>query len=67
MAMLTSLLTEGDEAHVPVTLCLDVGHQCVPGTSGQDRDPYAWLEQLGSAASRCARPPPARMTLAQPG
>jgi D-erythrulose 1-phosphate 3-epimerase len=51
MRMLSSLLTEGDEAHVPVTLCLDVGHQCVPGTSGQDRDPYAWLEQMGAAAT----------------
>ena len=50
MEMFSSLLTEGDEAHVPVTLCLDVGHQCVPGTSGQDRDPYAWLERLGARA-----------------
>ena len=47
LAMMSSLLTRGDKAHVPVTLCLDVGHQCVPGTSGDDRDPYAWLEQLG--------------------
>ena len=50
LEMMSSLLTDGDEAHVPVTLCLDVGHQCVPGTSGDDRDPYAWLEQLGSRA-----------------
>ena len=48
--MMSSLLTGGDEAHVPVTLCLDVGHQCVPGTSGDDRDPYAWLERLGRRA-----------------
>jgi D-erythrulose 1-phosphate 3-epimerase len=48
LQMLSSLLTDGDEAHVPITLCLDVGHQCVPGTTGQDRDPYAWLEQLGA-------------------
>src|SRR5213078_3024905 len=48
--MMSSLLTVGDEAHVPVTLCLDVGHQCVPGTSGDDRDPYAWLERLGARA-----------------
>jgi hypothetical protein len=26
------------------------GHQCVPGTSGDDRDPYAWLERLGARA-----------------
>jgi D-erythrulose 1-phosphate 3-epimerase len=50
MAMITSLLTGGDQAHVPVMLCLDVGHQCVPGTAGADRDPYAWLERLGARA-----------------
>ena len=44
------LLTAGDDAHVPIRLCLDVGHQCVPGTSGEERDPYAWLERLGSSA-----------------
>ena len=42
------LLTNGDASHVPITLCLDVGHQCVPGTSGAERDPYAWLERLGA-------------------
>lgn len=50
MAMIASLLTDGDQAHVPVLLCLDVGHQCVPGTAGADRDPYAWLECLGARA-----------------
>jgi D-erythrulose 1-phosphate 3-epimerase len=50
MAMITSLLTGGDQAHVPVMLCLDVGHQCVPGVTGADRDPYAWLERLGARA-----------------
>jgi sugar phosphate isomerase/epimerase len=44
------LLTPGDDRHVPVALCLDVGHQCVPGTSGPERDPYAWLERMGSRA-----------------
>lgn len=48
LPMMASLLTEGDETHVPISLCLDVGHQCVPGTSGPDRDPYAWLERLGA-------------------
>ncbi len=47
IAGLSDLLTEGDETRVPVRLCLDVGHQCVPGTSGQDRDPYAWLAHFG--------------------
>jgi len=50
MAMIASLLTDGDRSHVPIMLCLDVGHQCVPGTSGADRDPYAWLERLGARA-----------------
>jgi sugar phosphate isomerase/epimerase len=50
MAMLRDLLTEGDASHVPVRLCLDVGHMCVPGTSGDDRDPYAWLRTMGPLA-----------------
>jgi len=45
-----SLLTPGDDQHVPVVACLDVGHQCVPGSSGDDADPYAWLERLGAFA-----------------
>ena len=47
IAGLQALLTDGDADRVPVRLCLDVGHQCVPGTSGADRDPYAWLERFG--------------------
>jgi sugar phosphate isomerase/epimerase len=54
LAMLSSLLTDGDRTHVPVQLCLDVGHQCVPGTAGEDRDPYAWLERLGLARPSCS-------------
>ena len=34
----------------PIRLCLDVGHMCVPGTSGADRDPYAWLRAFGPVA-----------------
>lgn len=45
-----SLLTNGDVGHVPIVLCLDVGHQCVPGATGADTDPYAWLTKLGSLA-----------------
>jgi len=45
-----SLLTPGDDQHVPVVACLDVGHQCVPGSSGADADPYAWLVRLGASA-----------------
>jgi sugar phosphate isomerase/epimerase len=47
IAGLETLLTEGDATHAPVRLCLDVGHQCVPGTTGPDRDPYAWLAHFG--------------------
>ena len=47
IADVENLLTGGDAGHVPIRLCLDVGHQCVPGTTGADRDPYAWLEHFG--------------------
>jgi len=50
MATIRDLLTEGDAAHVPIRLALDVGHMCVSGTVGADRDPYAWLRELGTAA-----------------
>jgi sugar phosphate isomerase/epimerase len=50
MAGVRALLTAGDAAHVPIRLCLDVGHMCVPGTVGDDRDPYAWARALGSVA-----------------
>lgn len=50
MAMIGELLSDGDAGRVPIRLCLDVGHMCVPGTSGPDRDPYAWLRALGRSA-----------------
>ena len=50
MAMIRELLDEGGEGRSPIRLCLDVGHMCVPGTSRPDRDPYAWLRELGSSA-----------------
>ena len=50
VAMIRELLDDGDDARVPIRLCLDVGHMCVPGTSGDDRDPYAWLRLLGRSA-----------------
>jgi hypothetical protein len=50
MAMIGDLLTPGDDLRVPVRLCLDVGHMCAPGTAGKDRDPYAWLRELGRSA-----------------
>ena len=51
MSMIRELLRAGDDSHVPVRLCLDVGHMCTPGTSGADRDPYAWLRELGGDAA----------------
>jgi sugar phosphate isomerase/epimerase len=46
IAMIRELATDGDAGHVPVRLCLDTGHMCVVGTSGDDRDPYAWLRSM---------------------
>ncbi len=48
MEQVADLLTAGDARHVPVGLCVDLGHMCVPGTSGPDRDPYAWLARFGA-------------------
>ena len=50
MAMVRDLLVEPDSRHAAVRLALDVGHMCVSGTSGADRDPYTWLRDLGRAA-----------------
>jgi D-erythrulose 1-phosphate 3-epimerase len=50
MAMVRDLLSEGDDTHAAVSLALDVGHMCVPGTAGDDRDPYAWLREFGRSA-----------------
>jgi len=50
MAMIRELLTVGDADRVPIQLSLDVGHMCATGTSGPDRDPYAWLRELGPYA-----------------
>jgi sugar phosphate isomerase/epimerase len=44
------LLSPGDARHTPIRLCLDVGHQCVAGTTGDDRSPYAWLRRFGADA-----------------
>ena len=48
MAQIEDLLTDGDADHAPWRLCLDVGHHVVPGTAGEERDPYAWLRRFGS-------------------
>ena len=45
-----ALLAPAGDGRAAVALCLDVGHQCVVGTSGDDRDPYAWLRRLGASA-----------------
>ena len=51
MAQVADLLTAGEAGRVPIRLCLDVGHQCVPGTEGAERDPYAWLQRMGADSS----------------
>jgi sugar phosphate isomerase/epimerase len=50
MAMIRDLLRPATADRAAIRLCLDVGHMCVPGTSGPDRDPYAWLRLLGRDA-----------------
>ena len=50
MAMVADLLTNGENGHVPIRACIDVGHMCVAGTQGEERDPYAWLRHLGAHA-----------------
>jgi sugar phosphate isomerase/epimerase len=50
MDQLRQLMSDGDAEHAPVRLCLDLGHQCAPGLSAADRDPYAWLREMGRAA-----------------
>ena len=50
MAMIRDLLRPATSDRAAIGLCLDVGHMCVPGTAGDDRDPYAWLRLLGPAA-----------------
>jgi D-erythrulose 1-phosphate 3-epimerase len=50
MAGVASLLAPAGEGRAAVALCLDVGHQCVAGTAGEERDPYAWLRALGARA-----------------
>jgi sugar phosphate isomerase/epimerase len=50
MAEVTRLLTLSDTRHVPLEICLDIGHMCVPGTRGAERDPYAWLRSFSPRA-----------------
>jgi len=50
MAGIEALLDPGDAWRVPIQLCLDVGHHCVPGTSGAERDPYEWARRMGHLA-----------------
>ena len=51
MPDIRALIRAGDETHAAVALCLDIGHQCVPGATGDEADPYAWLALLGRQAS----------------
>lgn len=51
LAQLRDLVREPQNKLAAVRVCLDVGHQCVPGTSGAERDPYHWLRELGTVAA----------------
>lgn len=51
MSDFDDLLAAGTDGRAAITLCLDVGHQCVPGTTGDEADPYAWLTALGRQAT----------------
>lgn len=54
MTMIRDIVTDGEpgrDGAVPIRLCLDVGHMCVPGTSGAERDPYAWLREMAPLAT----------------
>jgi D-erythrulose 1-phosphate 3-epimerase len=51
MSEIESLMSEASDERAAVSLCLDVGHQCVPGASGDEADPYAWLRLMGRRAS----------------
>ena len=50
IAQLETLLRPAEPGRAAIALCLDVGHMCVPGTSGDDRLPEAWLRRLGGRA-----------------
>ncbi len=50
MAVVRDLLRDGDPQHTPVRVCLDLGHMCVAGASGDDLDPYAWLRAFAPLA-----------------
>jgi sugar phosphate isomerase/epimerase len=50
IAQVEDLLRPARPDRATIALCLDVGHMCVPGTTGDDRDPYAWLRRLGPRA-----------------
>ena len=51
MAMLRELLDDGAPERVPIRLALDLGHMCVAGTAGEEREPYAWLRSFATVSS----------------
>lgn len=50
MSMVRDLVTEPELNRAAVRLALDLGHMCAPGTTGADRDPYAWLREMSPLA-----------------
>jgi D-erythrulose 1-phosphate 3-epimerase len=51
MAMLGELVDDGGPERVPIRLSLDLGHMCVAGTQGDEREPYAWLRSFATKTS----------------
>ena len=51
MAMLRELVDDGGPERVPVRLSLDLGHMCLAGAQGDEREPYAWLRSFATKTS----------------
>jgi sugar phosphate isomerase/epimerase len=50
MAMIRELIDEGGPDRAPIRPALDLGHMCVAGTAGDEREPSAWLRAFASRA-----------------
>lgn len=49
-AMLRELIDAGSPDRAPIRLALDLGHMCVAGTEGDEREPYAWLREFAATS-----------------
>lgn len=50
MAMLRELIDDGSPDRAPIRLSLDLGHMCVAGAVGDEREPYVWLRSFATKA-----------------